>query len=441
MSKLTRVTSWLATFKSKFTGSVERTVYSKLDDSLHASDFGVTTDGRDCTVQLQNAINAALGSGRTLKLPNGVITVSPDRIVIGDGSEQGASSKNGFRMLGAGFCPYTRGGTVIKANSAGSDLIVIKGLIEGLNIQDVQFDCSGVVKVGINATALVGSTFDGFGVYDWIDHGIKFNNRYQPIGGVTWSRTNRFKRFFITTVHNGDYSSALSLSGKIDPINPPGGHDMHNCVFMSGTIQMNKRPTANACQGIYLGFTDSNQFHEIDIIMAGEGFGYGITFSDQDNKGLPYPQNNLFIGCSIGGDAPRAIGDVGRNYFHHYAMKDNESLPSNKYSLRGMTDEGLFFGPHGFEEINTELFLMGGTANERTIRFQTPDGKHAAKIVHNSSLGLEMQVFDGSAWETRFRLLPNGQVWMWFDSIGFRQLDAGATDSAGSGFRMVRISN
>lgn len=441
MAKLTKVKSWLALFKSKFFGSVERELSSKLEDSLHAADFGVTTDGKNCTAELQNALNAALGTGRTLKLPHGIIMVDPDRIVIGNGSEQGASGANGLRLIGSGFCPYTRGGTVIKAASAGSDLIILKGLIEGLNVQDLQFDCSGIVDTGINATALVGCSFDGFGVYDWKVHGIKFNNRYQPIGGVTWSRTNRFKRFFITTSHNVDYSSALHLSGKVDPTNPPGAHDMHNCMFMSGTIQMNKRPTANACQGLYLGFTDSNQFHEVDVIMVGNGFGYGITFSDQDNPGLPYPQNNLFVGCSIGGDAPRVIGDVGRNYFQHYAMKDNESLPSNKFSLRGMTDEGLFFGPHGFEEINTELLLTGKTAEQRRVKLMTPDGQHAAMLVHNSTLGLEVHMFNGTTYDTVARFLPNGQIFMNFDGVGFRQLQAGESDSAGSGFRQLRIPN
>lgn len=428
--------------RKSFLDAISRTQDSVNDDFLCYTDFGIVADGvTDNTANLIKAFAAASVSGKELRLPKGVIGVQPDALKIGNGSLSQSSTWNGITIRGTGFTPYTRGGTVIKALSAGDFLLKIDGLIEGITFTDLQFDCAGIVKDGIVTTTAVVHNWDGFGVYDWIRHGIEFKNRTAPTGGVTWSRTNSFKRFFITTTMNEDYSSGLHLSGAVESGVAPGPADMHNSIFELGTIQMNRRPTANACQAIFLGFTDSNQFREIDTIMIGSGFGYGITFSDQDNPGLPYPQNCLFIGCSLGGDAPRVIGSPGNNYLFHHAMKDGEGLPSNTSFIRGMTDDGLFFGPHKFEQITGEVLLNGATSNERTVRFTTPDGTNQAKIVHNSSLGLEVQVWNGTSFVTSARYLPNGQIYMNFDSIGFKQIDAGAVDSAGSGFRYVRIAN
>lgn len=428
--------------KKTFLDSISRTQEEVNNDFLSYEDYGIIADGvTDNTNNLIKALMAASVTGKELRLPKGVIGVQPDVLKLGNGSFSQSSTWNGITVRGSGFTPYTRGGTVIKALSAGDFLLKIDGLIEGVKFTDLQFDCAGIVKDGIVTTTAVAHTWDGFGVYDWIRHGVEFKNRTAPVGGVIWSRTNSFKRFFITTTMNEDYSSGLHLSGAVESGSTPGPADMHNSIFELGTIQMNKRPTTNACQAIFLGFTDSNQFREVDTIMIGSGYGYGVTFSDQDNPGLPYPQNCLFIGCSLGGDAPRVIGSPGNNYLFHHAMKDGESLPSNTNFIRGMTDDGLFFGPHKFEQISGEILLNGTTSNERTVRFTTPDGTHQAKIVHNSSLGLEVQVWNGTSFVTSARYLPNGQVYMNFDGIGFKQVDAGATDSAGSGFRMVRIAN
>lgn len=411
-------------------------------DYLYAVGFGVVANGTtDCTAAMVAAISTALANGKTLKLPQGVIMVNADALVIGDGSSTQPATKQALFLEGSGFAPYTRGGTVIKARTSGNALLTINGLIEGLNITNLQFDCAGIVNEGIVSTAVVGFNWDGFGVYDWIDAGLNFKNRTLPFGGVTWSRTNTFRRFFITSSYNRDYSSGIKLSGTMHPTNQSMSSDMHNSIFELGTIQMNKRPTANSCQGLYLGFTDSNQFREVDVIMTGTGYGHSATFTDENNVGLPYPQNNLFIGCSLGGDAPRVIGTPGNNYFHHYAMKDWESLPSNTTYLRGMTDDGFFFGPHGFDVINTMLKLNGATTNERALVFETPDGATAAKIIHNSILGMEVYVRNGSGYVLASRYHPDGSIYLNFPAIGFKKIEYGAADSGGAGFRALRIAN
>lgn len=428
--------------KYVYSGATARTQSEMNRDYLHAEGFGVVANGvTDCTAAMVAAISAALANGKTLKLPQGVIMVNADALVIGDGSSTQPATKQALFLEGSGFAPYTRRGTVIKARTSGNALMTINGLIEGLDITNLQFDCAGIVNEGIVSTAVVGFNWDGFGVYDWKDNGLNFKNRALPSGGVTWSRANTFRRFFITSSYNQDYSSGIRLSGTVDPTSPPGPHDMHNSIFELGTIQMTKRPTTNACQGLYLGFTDSNQFREVDVIMAGTGHGYSATFTDENNVGQPYPQNNLFVGCSLGGDAPRVIGTPGKNYFHHYAMKDGESLPSNTTYLLGMTDEGKFFGPHGFDVINTMLKLNGSTTNERTLVFETPDGTTAAKIVHNSNLGMEVHVWNGSSYVLASRYHPDGSIYLNFPAIGFKKIEYGATDSGGSGFRTLRIAN
>ena len=425
-----------------YSGATARTQRDVNRDYLHAEGFGVVANGTtDCTAAMVAAISSALANGKTLKLPQGVIMVNADALVIGDGSSTQPATKQALFLEGSGFAPYTRGGTVIKARTSGNALLTINGLIEGLDITNLQFDCAGIVNEGIVSTAVVGFNWDGFGVYDWKDNGLNFKNRALPSGGVTWSRANTFRRFFITSSYNRDYSSGIKLSGTVDPTSPPGPHDMHNSIFELGTIQMTKRPTTNACQGLYLGFTDSNQFREVDVIMTGTGYGYSATFTDENNVGQPYPQNNLFVGCSLGGDAPRVIGTPGKNYFHHYAMKDGESLPSNTTYLLGMTDEGKFFGPHGFDVINTMLKLKGATTNERALVFETPDGTTAAKIIHNSILGMEVYVWNGSGYVLASRYHPDGSIYMNFPAIGFKKIEYGAADSGGAGFRALRIAN
>lgn len=426
--------------KQPITGSVARTQHLVNFDYLHGKDFGIVADGvTNDTVALNNAFNAALSSGRPLLLPEGTIMVSPDTLVLGDGSTTQSSTRQAFSISGSGFAPYTRKGTVIKARSAGNCLLEIKGLIEGTRFYDIQFDCAGLVQDGIKATALVGANWERFGIYDWINSGLKLLNRTLPAASVTWSRDNMFKQFFITSAYNGNFSSGVFLSGTPDPVTPPGPHDMHHSIFDIGTIQLNK--TVSGCQALYLGFTDSNQFREVDTILVGAGIGRGVTFTDQDNVGLPYPQNNLFTGCSLGGDSPLVIGSPGRNYLFHYAQKDGENLPSNTFVVRGMTDEGYFFGPHGFEVINTELLLQGDTLAKRRVTFTSPDGTMGARVQHNNALGLELQVFNGSGYDTLVRLLPNGQIFMNIAGVGFRQVQAGATNSAGSGFRTLMVAN
>lgn len=423
-----------------FTGALIESQHTINSRCLYGESFGVVADGStDCTVAMTDALNAMLQSNMPLRLPAGTIMVNADALVIGDGSSSQSSTKQVFKLYGSGFAPYTRKGTVIKARTSGSTLLKINGLIEGTVIEDIQFDCAGLVQDGISATALVGANWERFGIYDWIRTGLRLLNGNQPTGSVTWSRDNMFKQFFITTVHNENFSSGIYLSGTVDATTPPGPHDMHHSIFQIGTIQMNR--TTSGCQGLYLGFTDSNQFTEVDTIMVGSGIGRGVTFTDQDNVGLPYPQNNLFTGCSLGGDSPLVIGTPGRNYLFHYAQKDGENLPSNTYFIRGMTDEGYFFGPHGFEVIDTELLLQGDTIAKRRISLTTPDGTMGARVQHNNSFGLELQVFNGTGYDTLVRLLPNGQIFMNIDGVGFRQLQAGNADSAGAGFRTLRVAN
>lgn len=424
-------------------GAVSRPLDAKLSESLHAADFGVKADGEtNDTAAMVAAFAAMEATGRPLMLPQGTILIDPDTLKIGSGSASGSSASQCCNIIGSGFAPYTRRGTVIKARTSGDILFEMRGLIEGVNLTNVQFDCAGVVKRGIDATALTVHNWDGFAVYDWIDNGIRFLNRDQPYpNGVTWSCNSQFKRFFITTVHNRVYSSGLHLSGTVDPVTPPGPHDMHRSIFENGVIQMNKVANSAGCSALFFGFVDSSQFREVDTIMVGSGTGYSATFSDQDNIGLPYPQNLLFIGCSLGGDAPRTIGTPGNNYFFHYAQKDGESLPADRERLRGFTDDGLFFGPHQIEKLTDTLSMMGPNAAERTIRFETPDGTYAAKLVHNSSLGLELQVWNAGSYTTLMRWHPNGKTWVLIPDIGFREITAGSTDSAGSGFRHLRVQN
>lgn len=99
-------------FTQTGTGSVARTVDSKLEDVVSVKDFGALGDNsNDDTAELQAALNAA--AGKTLLIPKGIYLISKTLII-----------KEGTRIIGSGKADvsevdYTKG-TVIKTTGAGT---------------------------------------------------------------------------------------------------------------------------------------------------------------------------------------------------------------------------------------------------------------------------------------------------------------------------------
>lgn len=77
----------LVTYSPPWTSAVTRTLDIRLEDSLHAKDFGVLPTNSDNTLQLQAAINAAVTLGAELILPPGdlkfkTLTIGGSNVII-----------------------------------------------------------------------------------------------------------------------------------------------------------------------------------------------------------------------------------------------------------------------------------------------------------------------------------------------------------------------
>ena len=334
---------------------------------LDARTYGVKADGStNDTTALVAAFEAAQTLKRPLLLPEGVILVDSDRLTIGNGSNTAASTLPGMTLIGVGSRPNFGTGTIIRARTAGAVLLDVRGIIDGVRVSGITFDCNNLCATGVRTYSMNYSTWSDFAIVNWTSYGLFIDCRSGPAASTGWSSNNRFESFAITSGATVDYAAGLYLHGNV-----ANNYDPHRNVFMCGVIQLPRR--ANPVYAAQLMFCDSNTFIEVDFSLYSGGAGYGIVFSE---GGWPaYPQNNFFYGCSI--ISHLVSGTIGENFFMGFCTKDAETVPTDA-KLIGFTDMGDYFGQ----------------------------------------------------WSHWF---PGG--------IGLRDLQVGAADSGGAGFRMVRVAN
>jgi len=280
-----------STSAGSIAGSVVRPVQLKLSDILHASDFGVKADGvTNDTAAIVSAFAAMEQTGRPLFLPLGTILVDADALFIGNGAEGTNSSYNNQTIIGIGSSPAFASGTIIKSRTSGTCLFDIRGLVSGVSISGVTFDCDSKVQIGIRIRSMSESNIEQFAVRNFTSIGIDWNCRANPSGSPTWSSGNVVKQFYITSSSVVAFGVGLLLDGQIST-----NKDPHRNTFHTGIIQINKA-ASNPTFAMLLAMTDSNTFIEVDADTIGTGVGFGVRFSALTSNGFPFPQNNFFYG-------------------------------------------------------------------------------------------------------------------------------------------------
>lgn len=422
-----------STSSGAMAGAIQRPVQLKLSERLDAADFGVKADGTtNDTVAMSAALRAAELYGRPLFLPSGTILVDADALFIGNGAEGTNSSYNNQTIIGIGSSPAFASGTIIKSRTNGTCLFDIRGLVSGVSISGVTFDCDSKVQIGIRIRSMSESNIEQFAVRNFTSIGIDWNCRANPSGSPTWSSGNVIKQFYITSSSVVAFGVGLLLDGQIST-----NKDPHRNTFHTGIIQINKA-ASNPTFAMLLAMTDSNTFIEVDADTIGTGLGFGVRFSALTSNGFPFPQNNFFYGCSIKGiDVAEDAGTgklIGQNVLVNMTTMDGETLPTHPKIL-GFTDTGKFFN-----DITVDK-------NVPALELRSRDGLKRYRLINNSNDstdgGVLLQKWNTSTsdWVTYFAVDSAGTPAITLPGLGLKQVQAGAVDTGGTGFRRLVVSN
>lgn len=425
-----------STSSGAIAGAVSRPLDAKLSENLHAADFGVKADGvTNDTTAMVNALEAAKILGRGLTLPRGVIMCDPDVLSIGP-------MQNNVRILGAGNSAYMpEDATLIRATQAGAILFDLPGFSEGHDLSGFVLDCAGLVETACRIVTVNNFKMSRFAALNFTGYGMAFRNNSHAPDLVSWSSNFTIEDFFIASQSVKDYGAGLYMSGTIDEASPPGPADPHLFTFRQGRVEINKGTAAPTFGGDF-GFVDSGQFIEVDFVGKGGGaLFHPRRLSTHNNSGEPFPVNLTFQSCSMQGGTTLSDDLHGKIFDLHYVTGDGEVIPEGLSKVFGITDTGYMYGDWSIEKLVKQMRFIGAASADRTLVFSTSDFIHQARIVHNSSLGLELEVWNGGAWVLMFRATPDGFVGINLPGVGFKNIVPGAPDSSAPGYRTLMVAN
>lgn len=426
-----------STSSGSIAASVVRPVQLKLSDFLNAVDFGVQADGiSNDTASMVAAFSAMEQTGRPLFLPAGTIMVDAGVLKLGNGTASTYSTKNCQALFGAGENAYMNplggviAGTSIKARPGISGVLLdVVGGVGGLSFSGFSLDCNGHADTGLNLLGVSHSDFDRITVKEFKAYGIKLVGRSTTNpNSPTWCANNTFKNVSISSTVNQQYAAGLYMDGDIAT-----NRDPHRNTFINVVIQVNKT-SPNPAYGAYFAMVDSNTFIECDFNVVGSGLGYPLVLSNTETPGHPFPQNNFFYGCSLGGGTILVIGDIGDHFFVNHTTMDGEPLPTHP-NIKGFTDRGEFF---------SDLVV---NKNTPALELKSRDGLKKYRLINNSNDSVDGGVIlqkwstASNTWVAYFAIDSSGTPAFRFPSIGLKQVQVGAPDTGGNGFRRLVVDN
>lgn len=405
------------TFTQAGAGAIVRTAQAKMRDIINVIDFGATGNGlSDDTIAIQAAINrAASNGGGNVYFPPGVFRITSQLSV----------TTSGVRLIGSGSSPYYSGAaTEIAwhgAANTGATMLYFQ-FADDVGFEGMELNCRNLCGIGLTAQGVKLSSFSRFSIRDFTNAG--FNGICGDVFGQ-WSSSNKVENFLITSANNGVVG--LFLNGSTVENN-----DWWNNVFKAGFVQVAR--TATPSYAAALDFCDSNTFVEVDFGVYGAGNGAGLLLRSQNRNA--YPENNFFYSCSIQTSVQVIEGGgkfIGDHFFFAHTLKDGETIPRHP-KLRGFTDAGSFFG---------EVFTIQQNAGR--LRFAPNSANRSYDILHNADdtndFGLQVIRRVAGADTVIGQWAQNGAFYVFIQAIGLKEVQVGAADSAGTGFRTLKVSN
>lgn len=417
-----------STSSGAISAAVNRPVSLKLSEILHAKDFGVVADGVTNDTNAMVAAFAAMEATKSpLMLPSGVIMVDPDRLFVGNGAEGAGSSRNGQMIFGGGNSPSSSGGTKIRARSAGTLLFEVRGILDGMFLSGIHFDCAGLSVNGIDMYSMNESVWDRFSITGFSGYGLRQLCRQNPSGSIGWSAGNKFSQFLIASNNVGAYGCGIRVDGT-----PLNNYDPHRNTWDTGVVQVNKN-AGGMTAALELAFADSNTFIEIDFLSVGSGLGVGVHLNSLTRTA--FPQNNFMYGCSVNSwyVTEDASHKSGRNMVVNMPTQDNEALPTHP-AIIGFTDEMEFLSSPVIDKDFGDV-IWKNRAGSVWWRIRNNSGSGG-----DDSMMIERSI-NGTAWTAMFKIFSDGRPALYVPGIGLRNVAFGAENSAGAGFRSLSVVN
>nr|WP_313010726.1 hypothetical protein [Brucella intermedia] len=411
-------------------GAIQRPVQLKLSERLDAADFGVKADGTtNDTAAMVAAFSAMEQTGRPLFLPSGVIMVNPDALYIGNGSDTNGSTYNGQKIIGAGASIANAAGTILRARQAGNVLFEVRGIIGGVQLSGVHFDCANLANTGVTTHSMSESVWSNFHISNFKFYGFRQLCRVGPASSAGWSAGCSFNQFLIASQFVGAYGAGIDIDGK-----PLNNYDPHRNTWSTGTVSINRYNGVGPTSGIILGFADSNTFLEVDFTVSGVGQGYGVTYNALSRTA--FPQNNFMYGCSV--TSFNVIEDgshvSGTNLLVNHTTQDGETLPTHS-KIIGFTDVGQWISNL---QINKDFGDLVWRNRAGTVWWRI---RNNAGTAGDNFLNIERST-NGTSWTLCMRFDPaDGVPWFNIPSVGLKKMEVGAVDSGGTGFRRLVVSN
>lgn len=339
---------------------------------------GITTQAKNCTdgdidftnavsdsqSVIQSAINAVSVNG-------GVVVLKPDTynigstITIGNGNSTAKATRgNNVQLIapgGAGSGWYNNIGTSLKwTGVAHGTVLKISGLVFGVRLDGLNFDCNAVADTGVLFAHPAQSHFGINTAKNCVGDGAFKLTTQTTVGAIVGASDNIFDVLHVNMALSGPNANGTVIDalGSLS-------YDSNANVFHDISIDRPDSLVHN--QGLVLGYTDFNVFDNIRTTGGGvsdDGVSYGVYVR---NTKAGFPASNQIINLSpnkngIGYDA----GATAKlNIIHMYhTTEGNVQIPSvtgfggyaqNTHGATTFTNFGIGSSPTTIAQTNNLL--------------------------------------------------------------------------------------
>jgi hypothetical protein len=425
------------------------------DAPFNVVNYGADSTGvADSTTAIQAAIAAAAANnGGTVYVPSGTYKITSTLtinnscvVIVGAGSAGeiaaggvGSTSATIFKWAGA-----VDGVMVSFLTPAGSTNS--KRFNQGL--QGVELDGNGIAGTGIKIKSVNGLQLTSLFIVNMKQYGI-YADCYDlgEIRGAPDNQVMRWANITVWFLSGINTTSAVCVFLGGSPAITVGGNT-------SGNYFVNCRFVANGQSAMILDNADNNDFMRCSCVTTGST-NYALQIRGNGACGANHFYNfgasPAFYGIRLLGTASGYPEDTSRNSFW---MADNLNgtqppnadagcqytyVPDNGYAqfpafVKGAFGNDTTTAIQAYEDIGTTtLYVVNGADNN--IRIVTGTNEWGIRVI-NSSGDLNIEKYAGAG----MLVLPAASG-TGVKFAGTSGISVGAADSAGAGFRLLRVTN